>query len=399
MSDRKFSPAVVAATAGITFLISGFGGAALSEWLARPIPLVTVSSVGFSGSETHVDTDANLITITKESPWIRSYRKFESFSSMENDHLEVSKLKKRLEIGIAIVNDWIKSNSDNMSIPDRILTIEELNNSPYMADVIVGSTLIGMARRGELNGAPNAIGEVTKHPPVTEITSDGSKWILYFYNRNVVFPFGQAITETEKSAIKLLAFSFAHGNGSNIVYYLKRFQAGANENFRNLIEITEELEKAMLPSTKLSITASIFNSGRKPLVLKPYALLTVLNEEIDSRNHIVKAELATTSDALRWVTEEKEDAGSEDVLATSFLPPTSGGSYILVAPNSKADVKLTSIEKLGAAGAQLRSIYNSNVLRCQVTMHDISGTKLVSEALLFGPSMDKDLKKELLSTP
>lgn len=399
MTDRTFSLGAVVAAASVSFVISGLGGAVLSEWLARPKPLVTISAVGFAGSEAQVQISDALIKVTDDSAWTRNYRKFESFSSIEEDYATTDRIKKRLERGLALVDGWLAANSALFETGLSRLTIEQVDASPYMSDDIVGSALIGMARRGELQGAPLPMSEVIGVDPVTEIVNDGSKWLLYFRNHNIAFPFKEAQTETEKSAIKLLAHSFAYGAGANIVHYLKRFQAETNRELRELILLKEQMAKAMLPLTKLSVTSSVFNSGRSPLVIKPYALLRVLNDDVEPKEHVVKVEMAAASDrqpTLLDLVNKRDGAGGDDVVVDSFLPKTLGSGYVLVPPNGKVDVKLTSVEPLGSAGERLRAIYDSNVLRCQVTMLRVDGVELTSDALLFGSSVDADLRVELL---
>ena len=86
------------------------------------------------------------------------------------------------------------------------------------------------------------------------------------------------------------------------------------------------------------------------------------------------------------------------MLGDSFLPRMTGSSYVLVPPNSEVQIRLIS-EELGPAGAHLKTIYDANILRCEVTLLDVDGEDWRSGAFLFGLSVDADLKKELANIP
>jgi hypothetical protein len=240
MSEKKFSVATVFFTAAISFLVSGVGGAAIAEWLSRPKPLVTISSVGFSGSKHQVPINDSFIKSTSNSDWIRNYQKFEPFDAIASDYEHADRIKRALENGLTLVNEWLQMNEKQFASRTARLSLEQIVNTPYMLDGgAISGSLIGMARRGELGEVPVELAEFSNDPSITEIADNGEGWIVYLQRKNVMFPYAIIQTATEQSAIKQLAYSFAYGIGPNLIHFMKRFRESANEDIRELIEMRE----------------------------------------------------------------------------------------------------------------------------------------------------------------
>lgn len=402
MADKKFSVTTVVATALISFIISGIGGAMLSEWLARPKPLLTISAIGFSGTEHQIAISDSLQRATKESAWFPNYRKYESFDTLSEDYKKAERIKHRLERGLLLVEDWLESNETALQ-NDKPLTLKELDSTPYMQDGIVGSSLVGMARRGELSAAPIDIDVVKQGTPVTELVKLSDRYLLYMGYKNVAFPFGSADTQTEKEQIERLAYSFAFGNGKNIVYYMKRMAEASNRDIRQMVSLMEIFEGSMLPATSLSVRAEIFNSGRTPLVVKPYALVRVLNDDIEQKDHLLRlTPLAPAEDSSRSRGILDQIAGLQgannsgsDVIVEGFLPAIEDRSYVLVPPNDSISLQLTSDVALGESGERLRAIYDANVLRAKLILVTDAGDQIQSGAMIFGASANTDVQREL----
>jgi len=402
MSNKTFSLSAVVATALITFVVSGIGGAILSEWLARAQPLLTISAIGFSGTEKQVAVSDLLRTATKKSSWTPRRRKFESFATLEKDYKNAERIKLRLESGIALVEEWLKSNAVELEIENNPLTLKQLDSTPYMQDEIVGSALVGMARRGELSAAPVDLASLEKGIPVTELTKANGRYLLYMGNKNVAFPFENADTQTEVKQIEHLAQSFAYGSSKNIVYFMKRMAEASNREIRQLINLLEIFKSSMLPVTSLSVRSEIFNSGRKPLVVKPYALLRVLNEDIEQTDYLLRLSPRVTSQISpqleifsEIVRRQTNSSSGRDVVVEGFLPTVEDRSYVLVPPSGSVSLQLTSDAALGASGSRLRAIFDANVLRVKLILATDNGDQIHSGTMIFGASANTNVQNEL----
>lgn len=402
MPPANFSLRAVVTTALISFVVSGVGGAAVSDWYARAKPSVAIGLVGFSGSREMVPASDRLVSLTKSSGWIRTYRKFESFDSMTSDFENADRVRKRLERGLVAVEDWLAGHEARFDTDNAILTTDEVSDVPFVIDNIFPSTLIGMARRGELDSVPRPVSDFSAGSRVWDLADTGRAWVLYLGTKNVLFPYEDLETATERAAVKLLAHSFSYGVGKNIVYYMKMFRDDANAEIRKLISVKEELTEVLLPQTRLSVRGTVFNEGGRPVVIKPFAAIQVLNDDIEQKSFVVRVEppkdavqspdpdlLSTLRAGIR-----KRKSG-EDVATESFLPESDGSTYVLVPPHSGVEIKLTSVDELGETGARLRAIYDANVLRCQLRLLTVDGDAIQSEALLFGSSADANLLAEL----
>ncbi|MEW5734173.1 MAG: hypothetical protein AB1921_04915 [Thermodesulfobacteriota bacterium] len=393
MAPKKFSIAALVAAATISFIISGIGGALLSEWLARPKPLVTVSALGFTGADKQVATSDALRNITNDSKWFKEYRKFESFEKLAKDYKKTEELKLNLERALTLIDDWLKSN-EHICQGENQLTLKELDAVPFMQEEIICSSLFGMALRGEFENVPVQISVLKNCNLVTELAKDKFRYILYMREKNIVFPFDAAKTKTEVGFMENLAYSFAAGNGKNIVYYMQKASEASNREIRLLTGLLGELEKSMNPATALSVRAEVFNSGRKPLVVKPYALLRVVNDDVERRDYLLRLTTLLSAESVNFSNKYQEDGG--DVVVEGFLPTLEDRSYVLVPPNDSIRLQLASDEALGEAGSKLRAIYNANVLRAKLILVTDAGEQIASDPTIFGASANADVQRELL---
>lgn len=402
MAAKRFSFFTLVATALVSFIVTGIGGAMLAEWLDRPKPLLTISALGFAGTEEPVAIPDELRIATKESPWLKNYRKFESFEILLEDYKKAKHLKFRLERGQSLIKDWLKSNEPVFK-NGRRLTLEELDSTPYMQDEIIGSSLIGMARRGEVASVPVGLDSLKSAEPVTELAELSDKYLLYMKDKNVGFPFGDARTSTEKRQIEQLAYSFSSGHGNNIIYYMKRVDDASNSEIRQLVSLLELLEESMHPFTTLSVRAEIFNSGRKPLIVKPYAHLWVTNDDIEQKVHLLKLSSLGFAEAepesvgiLEALTKMQLRGGSgSDIVVQGFFPSIEDRNYVLVRPGDSISLRLASNAPLGSSGRRLRTIFDASVLRAKLVVATDAGHQIHSPAMIFGATANADVEREL----
>src|SRR5262245_46430862 len=191
MGEKKFSVGTVVITAIVTFLVSGLGGSAVSEWLSRPKPLQTMSGVGFVGTDRQFQVSEALIEAVGASVWIARYHKYESFERLNADHEKAERVKIQLERGIGLVEDWLRENERTFN-PQ---TIQDLSKTPYMVADVVGGSLIGMARRGEIERAPETLNDLERRTPITELAKLETGYLLYMGTYAVAFPLEGARTD------------------------------------------------------------------------------------------------------------------------------------------------------------------------------------------------------------
>ena len=392
---RFFALKTVVLTSLITFMISGMGGAAISTWLDRAKPVVIIDAVGFSGSSEAIAIGDSLRDRVKESSWVPSVKNFEHWRGISERYELAQRIRKRLEVGIELSEAWLKQNEASFNKPNSKLTFDELSEYPYMIDEIIGSTLVGLARRGEISNVPVSPIDMASLTDSTQLQRNNDGWLLYMKTQNVAVPDDDAKTEVEQRHIETLAKSLSKGVGPNLVYYIRRFLENANREARHLLQLEQALQSALYPQTRLSAKITVFNSGKSPIVLKPFSLLTVLNEDVHNGQYVM-AGVSNSKGGGVALTEILNEPESRDVEVLPFLPSTEERQYILVPPQGQTTIRLESLVSLAGNGERLRQIYDLNVLRCKITFSTLTGRLVESRGAVFGKTVSTEMTDELM---
>jgi len=380
----KISLKATIITALISFLISGFGGYFLNDLQTRAKPELIVSSIGFSPGDELIEIEATLLGKSADSSWMRSFKKFESYDSIDQEYKRLVRIEKRLKKGTDITEKWLKENKNWSTGEVEQVRIQELIETPYCQDDIVGSNIIGSMRRNEIDMPPVTFEKLQALPDIAELYRDNSGWRIHLGRQGTGFPDDDAKGRQSKKSIEILAISFAKGSAKNIYYYINWF---INETYRDLQAVQDlisEIEEILLPAAHLRIDVSIYNNGNSPVTLKPYMAMYFLNEEL--KNHSI---------ILHYVkNQENERAESTDVKVSSYLPESIGSQYIFIQPNNGENITLSSNIPLGREkGEQILSLFNANALRSKVISISSEGHSIVSPAFFFGKNISKDDEK------
>ncbi|MDE0025278.1 MAG: hypothetical protein OXP69_12785 [Spirochaetaceae bacterium] len=396
-----FSLRAVVITAGVTFAISAIGSVMVTRWTDRAKPVVTVASVGFSGSDQTIPINEEIRNLAEENPWVDNFKKYEPWTVLSNTVELTHTVQERLTRGISIADDWIKDIGSRFASDQAgQMTFDELGDYPYFVDDIIGLSLTGMARRNELSSAPVSVGDIRLLEPITERHHDQTRqiWLFNMGERTVLVPYSDARTQSQRDNLEEIAISFEYGVGQNLLYYMKRFLEDANRDKVGLTTLDTELRNALHPQTRLYANAIVFNSGKTPMILKPYSLLIVLNDNLNKSDFLlVGAQVGESTADLDRLNEQARAETMEgvDVHTEPFLPSTNERQYLFVPPESSVTIRLETVDPLGKHGQELRSIYDLGILECSVIFSSIDGRPVESSAAVFGKKISVSDRKAL----
>jgi len=392
--DKSFSFKSVLLVALISFVVSGGGGYFLSEWQNRAKPNLIVNSIGFSPSDDLIEIDESLRALSRTSSWGAAFKRFETFESLEGTYESLIRVEKRLERGLSLAESWLKKHENWEGGIASSVDVNDILEVPYCQDTIVGSVLIGMIRRKEIGKPPISFADVDAMPEVAEIFRDEGGWYINLGSQNTGFPDRDARAKSGKDAVKLMAHSFSKGSPENIYFYIKQFVSSSYRDLKEIRSLSSELQAVLLPSSKLRISVSIYNSGNSPVTIKPYMGMIFENEGLRQYRMVFEnseetaANEDTLANALFGVSGGIE---STDVKVDSYLPKSVGSQYIFVAPNSGRDLILVSLQPLGAdKGSMILDLFNINALRSKVVSVSSEGNPIFSPSFMFGKSISTD---------
>ena len=392
-------------TAVITLIISAVSTATLTLWLDRPKPVATIASVGFAGSAEYIQLDQELIDLTRESAWIRTLSNFESWSTLSASYEDAQTIAERLAIGISIAKTWKESAEKAPDYAPPQIPRDELLSFPYLVDDIIGSTLVGMAKRAEIPLMPQSTDDLRDLAPVFNLHHDiaRERWLVHLGEKAVAFPYEGTLTDPQRRTIEHLARSTSYGLRANLKLYNEAFiQHATNEHFQ-LQQIIDALTDALYPSTRLYATVNVFNTGRAPIILKPYALAEILNENVTGDFIMAGAPVEPPQGADTELVDELlrrlTQAEGRDVHIEPFLTSADQRQYVLIPPEGQVAIRLETVATLAAAGKELSRIYDTGLLKCRIVFSTIDGGQLQSATAVFGTQVSPEDRDALLVRP
>lgn len=379
----------------VSFFISGLGGYLLSDWQNRAKPALIVSSIGFSPSDRLLEIEPNLLARSLSSSWMRRLKKFEPYSSVDEEYKRLVRIEKRLQKGVDLAEKWLKEKEKWKTGAIEKISVQEIAETPYAQDSIVGSTLVGSIRRNEVDNPPVSFEELKSLSDVAELFKDDEGWRIHLGSKSTGFPDDDAKGHRSKNHIKLLAFSFAKGSTKNIYYYTKWFVDETYRDLQDVQSLIANIKNILLPSAHLKIDVSVYNSGHSPVTLKPYMAVKFLNEELKNHSIILHRAKEQTNETSSlgdlFGLKNGQNEKSTDVKVSSYLPESIGSQYIFIPPNSGENFTLSSNTPLGVdKGAKILALFNANALRSQLISLDSDGVSINSPAFIFGKNISKD---------
>ena len=276
------------------------------------------------------------------------------------------------------------------------ISLDDLLDNPYFIDDIIGSTLVGMVRRGELPQIPRSTDDLGDLDPIIKLHHDpfGEGWLIHLGAKAVTFPYGDTVTEAQRKSIEHIAKSLSYGLRVNLIFYNDAFLQSATDEHFQLQQIIDKLTDALYPSTRLYAIVNVFNTGKAPIILRPYALAEILNENVTGSFIMAGAPLDvsqpsegdTVEELLRTLTQEE---GSH-VHIEPFLTSADERQYVLVPPEGQVAVRLETVDTLAGDAKELHRIYELGLLKCRILFSIVDGKQLQSATAVFGTKVSPE---------
>lgn len=380
-------------------LVSLITGGLIQKWLMRGRPSLQITSIGFSGSSEFIKIDDTLITQTEKDSYGETLRKYEPFSVLKSRQRQSAEYIERLRAAIPLCEEWIEKAAG--SNPATCLNLGALKRHPYMLDDIVRTVLIGMCRRGEIGAPPLSIGDIANYHIVAPLSeASGGKDLHVSLGRfGVIFPSEQMPNDLRKADLRLLAESFSKGVAENLHFYTTRFVEQSTADSLLLRELTQTLERAMLPNAHISVVASIYNVGGGAITLRPHLGLRILHNDLRDTTFILSHTPGPSNPqgAVRAAPEDSTQRGRH-VVVQPFLPETTSAPYISIAPGQAYEARLLATAPLGEKpGKSLMKIYDTSLLRCQIVAITVSGQAVWSTPSVFSGAVTDASRNEIES--
>jgi hypothetical protein len=405
---QSYSLEAVLTTATITFIFSGVLGALFKDWLDRAKPRMAVTSFGFCGGEEPIQIPPELQTLTDVCGWTHQLHRYEKYEKLITLARRVRRNKERLKLGQSAADKWLSDNRTWEHEKTIQATVDELHKCPFFADPVIGSTIFGAAKRGEIPRLPVPVEDLEDTESVTELSEAENGWHLYMQKLNVLIPTGDAKGETERNALLAVGISLSRGCKANVFHYLREFRRHAVEDTNQLSDIHDRLEQLLLPASRIAVVTVIANDGAKPITVRPHGKLVFHNKEIAEYSPLLQiqpddsgGEKKPEGLAALLSAASQEDSGDDgdEVLVDELFPTVGLTSQRFIAPRSSIEVRMVSNETLGDAAERVLSMYRASVLQCSVALIDSSGNQMNSPAVLFGSSASKEDMKALAVQP
>ncbi|MBS0374734.1 MAG: hypothetical protein JSR73_09115 [Proteobacteria bacterium] len=395
--------------AGISFIVSGIGGALFQSWLSRAKPSVEVTSFGFDGVKTPFRISDELRQRTDADSWGESLEETATFEALRDRFRSTLDLIQRHERAIPAVEKWIGGArslaNQKLSGSPMQLSAAEVAAHPYMEDGLIGSSLAGNIRRLQLGEPPFA--ELGKLDYKLTVNDRNAKGITVQFGRKAIrFPLAEMDSEQKRRLMVLMAESFAKGVVDNIVFYSQNFINGARDDLLKLKALEESLRSVLTKEARLTLKVSLRNAGDKAAVMKQYyaaslsakqysrSLLLIPIESDDGRS---SKSVDSISRLAREIDGERSDseAVESDALA-GVLPSVHGGELIGVAGGEVKQLTLQSLKPLGDEGSHIVSLFQNDIIECQVHVFLTDGSRLSSKRIPFGKSAIEQEQQEVL---
>ncbi|MDF0378793.1 hypothetical protein [Methylophilus sp. YYY-1] len=399
---QTFSLTQILVTAITTFILSGLGGALFVRYLSRGRPIVSVTSVGFSGDVIHLSEEA--IDASAADSWGPPLNGFVSYDTALTRDGACSKLI--LELGKVknIVDDWLSQNVSEDST--QLLTKAQLKSCPYFSFSHVGSSILGKLKRRNMPDLPVPKNEVEKEARKYDLDKRKDAWVLHLGERGILFPIHEVFSEKETNQQELIAESFSRGILRNIRLVMQTFSSSTADELNKLRTLQNELRKCIPLNANLVIEASVTNLGDRPITLSPYCITTLGLGE-DSVSIILKTTAAKPQaeptepnnpvDLLARAVGKKSSDRGEMFAIEPFLAKAGSSPYITVPGGGTTNMMLVSTEKLGGLGEKLVKHYELGTLTCRLMATKAVGGKVFTPKVTFGKELSEHRKQQLLS--
>ena len=397
--DKKFSFGAVTATAIISFLISGIGGALFQRHLSRAKPLVTVTSAGFEGPSDYVEVPDDVVAVSQEDSWGVTLAKYEKFSRLRDREADAAETEARLSKIIALTEAWLR---DSEQGPEQLTKAEVLKH-PLVTDSLFEAGINGSIRRQELSSPP--LLTVSKYATVFPLFERDGDPLLHTGKNGVRFSSSGFMDKRMNEANQLLAESFSRGVRANVVHYTKFLLENDRSNVLTIKKLRENLRALILEQARPAVSITVHNAGDTAVAFRPYFGMTVLASDdksvTDTYLMLIDQPQSTpptsASGFLQAILEQPDNRDtSKQVKVDPYLPRTGGLSYTTISPGASTTLRLVATEKFGAKGSKYRTSYESGLLKTRILALTVAGENVWSDVSVFGSNVNKVTEDDLI---
>lgn len=331
---RSFSLTQIVVSAAVGFAISGLGGAALNEHLARAKPELLVQAIGYNtGNEDRMIQVPEALKVAMEaSPWMRN---------LTDGQIELRKLREllqsttvtvdSLELVQGDVTSWLKG-LESRGLEQKVsqLASYDIEASPFLSSNTLLSALLGELRRGSLPQPPVNFEELQRQNRLFELVDDrGSLWIDTPGRRINVGP-------SNRPRPAHFGESLARGNIRNLAFFGRYFVETAKKDIEHLAGVRRELAGVIASSSNFAVRLTAVNSGRTAVTLGPAFVIEVRSDANSTKLPLVVLSSDSASPSVGSFWELTLDRTSEQAPY----------GFVTLKPNDSQQITLTSPKAL-----------------------------------------------------
>lgn len=333
-ADQKFSPRKVLVTAIIGFLVSGLGGAALNEYLARAKPQVIINSVGFRfpSLALNIKVPDKLLTLAKRNPWQADLKGEMSIAMLREYRAHGGALMERLETAARISRAWIQDiELRGLLGQTKQLAAYDIREFPLLNSETLFALARGALRRGDLNDPPVPALELNQYEDQLSVTERGDDYWLDLGDYLIRFSPNPPIEHATP-----FYHSIQKGLLANLLFYQNRLLKIIGDDLTLFGQVRKELGDLLMPYSELAVKVTAVNRGRTSTILEPFfgLRLTVEGKEATFDSALIAA--STDIESLELF-ESLDDL--EEARGGSKRPYT----YIVLGPNSSSEIDLSAV--------------------------------------------------------
>lgn len=382
--------------AAISFAISGVGGAYFQRWLSRAKPSLDIVAIGFDGTSEPFRLSDQLRQISSDDNWGESLEQTATFDGLRARYRSTISLIKDHEKLIPITEKWLQGARQRLT-GGAVVSIDatEIDAHAYFQDELFGSALLGNIRRLQVPDPP--IVDTAKYDYRLTVLDKSDKAITVQNGRKVTrFPLTGMNSEQKRQQVRLMADSFAKGLLQNIIHYTEFFINGARADLLKLKALEEPLRDTLTREARLTVNVAFRNSGDSASVFRQYYSASLQSKQFSQvilLSPIEKGNRGSSNDGI-FSRLAKEMSENEDSVVLSadadelskILPSARGSQLQGVGAGEVRQVILQSLKPLGDDGQKIASLFQNDVVECQVFGFLANGAKVSSNLVPFGKS-------------
>lgn len=386
----------------VTLVFGGILGALFINWLNRPLPELSVSSISFDNTtDKNIEIPAHLLGQTNKRISITSRM---SWRDLRDAEIELGDLLIGLRELQAKTEEWaalIKPGSG-------VLSEQDVTACPFIASQDNFDILLEVVMESKESG-PIATSVLEKDSIPYDVGIDQSSSPNF---RFLNIKLGLDLDDFDGKSIRAFnnfLYSFRTGNRANLTYYADMVIAKCVEGVNKYNDLSLHLNRFLMESSRVAITMTIYNNGKDPILFHPYFKLDISNQANIDENYLLSTidwrmdELRPLNtymeDLTTMMKEEFEASGNRKIRQPhkyrSFFQNGESFPHISVQGGRTVTVVLETSEPLGEKAETIRKMYESEALTCGITGIRTDGDLVESRDFMFSPRINQVVKDAL----